>query len=131
MSLTVGCEAMAELYVRTIDKVNTLDVYADARCLKRGDVVAIVEDGHKWGSAELNNAHHQILKAPGIDAEKLRAYLLAEPGNDVLNRVLQARAFKFDLDAYAIAPDKSLDTEAKALAFKVLKPPLVDPNVIV
>ncbi len=61
----------------------------------------------------------------------MTAFLAPELGDPVENKVLQRRAFKFDLDVlekeYA-QKDQVID-ESIALALKVAKPPLQDPDI--
>ena len=144
---------MAELLIRSVDKVNAESAYADASCSKRGDVIAICDDGWKWGPGELHSGEHVIVKLPGVPIEKVSAYLLPEVDKDVLtkSKTLQFRVSRFDLDAYekdvAVplkdtkgAPVLTKDgkpvleyqpiTEKVALDLLVTKAPIADPDVI-
>lgn len=115
---------MCELLVRVVDKVND-DPYLDAQCTKRGDVIVIVEDDHEWGRAEIANPDWVIVRVPGVAADLAAGFVAAEVNDDPANpsRMLQARAFRFDLQA------TPTDLES-LLAAKIRKPKLLDPNVI-
>ncbi len=43
---------MAELLIKAIDDGVFSDVAKDRRCYKKGDIVAIMPDGHEWGRKE-------------------------------------------------------------------------------
>lgn len=102
---------MAELLIRVVDKVNEQDQERDAQCMKRGDVVVIVDDGWKWSPAERKNPDWRIVSMPGIPAEKLQAYLAPEKYEspaEIGVRLLRRRAFKIDMDAL-VAVDSKVD----------------------
>ena len=89
---------MCELLIRVVSKVNA-DPYLDAKCTKRGDVIAVVEDGWAWGTDELANPHWRIVRVTGVPAATAAAFISPEieidPANPSL--VLQRRGFSFDL----------------------------------
>lgn len=133
---------MAELLIRVIDKTST-DPYLDAKCLKRGDVVDIRPDGWVWGRFEYSDPQWRILRLPGIAAQDLSAFLAEEVDTDPAqpSAVLQARAFRLDIDSPLLA-GSWLDDETRAvrkhradltleqvLSLKIEKPPLTDPAV--
>lgn len=137
---------MAELLVRVVDKVNRDDPYLDAKCLKRGDVVCVCPDGWKWSPAELKNPDWRVLHMPGLSVEKAEVFLGPEIDEDPKNpsKMLRRRAFKIDLDSTLLPAgvkqatqdgakvESKLSvplTEVAALALKVAKPRLEDPNV--
>lgn len=122
---------MAELYIRTEDKVNP-DLYLDVMCYKRGDVVSIVDDNWHWGESELNNAVHTIIKAPLVHKDDLNAFLEPEPSLDPVNisRTLQRRAFRFDLNNYNLQGNPILNS-LNIMLFKVPVQPRIDPNPII
>lgn len=94
---------MAELLVRVVDKVNP-DFYANTKCLKRGDVIAVCEDGWGWGVEELANPDWRILKIPDMTVAEASVFLAPERNRDPgqPSRTLQRRAFAIDLDHPAI-----------------------------
>lgn len=58
---------MCEILLRVRDKESR----GDAQRLmqnKAGDVVVVVEDGHRWGNAEVSNPDWRILRLPGLPA---------------------------------------------------------------
>lgn len=135
---------MAEFLIRVTDKVNP-DPYLDCRCLKRGDVVTIQEDGWAWGLLEKLNTQWRILAAPSISVLQAQGYLSPELPLDPQNpsRTLQSRGFKFDVtllpaqwqswvadDTRAVPIRTFNGTPQQVLAFKVQKLPIPDPNVL-
>jgi hypothetical protein len=73
---------MAEILVKATNATH-LDPVKDARgCFKRGMPVALVNDGHQWGSAEAL-PHFVILKFPLVDKSKLLKYLNSWPENRI------------------------------------------------
>ena len=129
---------MAELLVRVIDKVNKDDPYLDAKCLKRGDVVCVMSDGHAWSPAELKSPHWRVLHLPSLSVEKAEAFLGPEIDEDPKNpsKVLRRRALlpadvkQATQDGAKVESKIAVPlTEVAALALKVAKPRLEDPNV--
>lgn len=90
---------MAELLVRVVDKVGA-DIYQDAQLTKRGDVIAVCEDGAPWGTEDLANPEWRIVRVPGVAAERFMGLLTPELPIDPEqpSRTLQRRAFRLDLD---------------------------------
>ena len=94
-------------------------------------------DGWKWSTAEKTAPYWRIVKVPGVAVDKLEAFLAPEPallgkdkdGNDIPNRMARRRAFSVNMVALLvhIAAGTTMG-EALALALKVAKPPLTDPN---
>lgn len=115
---------MAEMCVNLEDK-RQADPRLDAQGWKRGFVVSIQEDGYKWGAAE-TTGQFAIVKVPGTPASKLSALLVAEPGDEINNKMLQRRAFRFDIDSH----DGHALTLDSALALKVAVPAKDDPDVL-
>jgi hypothetical protein len=116
---------MCEMLVRVIDKVHP-DPYTDANhCTKRGDVIVIFEDGHEWGRSEIDDPQYTIVKVPKVPAALAEGFVAPEVDTDHQHpsRMLQARAFKFNLEA---TPDDFFSL----MAAKIRKPALQDPNVI-
>lgn len=96
---------MAELLVRTVDKVNPKDPEKDAQCLKRGEVVVIMPDGHPWSQRERNNPDWQLVQIPGMSVEDANIKFTQPPfvdpkiaGEEAM-RNRKRRAIKIDLDA--------------------------------
>lgn len=100
---------MCEALIRVVDKTNA-DPYFDAQCTKRGDVIVVVPDGWSWGHEELINSDWRVLKLPNVSELQAASFLAPEPETNPKkpSRVLQRRAFKFDLD------DANLPAELKA-----------------
>jgi hypothetical protein len=136
---------MAEFLVRVVDRVNT-DPYLDCQCLKSGDVVCIVEDGHVWSLEEQTNPHWRIVQAPNISQEQAQNFLKPETDVDPLHPsyVLQVRANKLDLsrlpaqwltwaaDSTRAQPKKLFNgTGIQVLNLLAPKVPLTDPNILV
>ena len=135
---------MAEFLVRVIDKINQ-DIYVDCGCLKAGDVVAICPDGWGWGNDELTSPAWRIVAIPAVAVVQAQAFLATEPAIDPNNpsKMLRRRGFRIDYsllpaawqtwiaDSTRAVPIKSYGGKVtQALALKVAKTPLVDPNVL-
>ena len=89
---------MAELYIRTVDKVNPESIYKDVKCPKRGDVIVVKPDGWHWTQKEKNSPTEIIVKYPGIDPEDLSGFKVPEAGDPKTQKNLQRRQFFIDLD---------------------------------
>jgi hypothetical protein len=135
---------MAEFLIQVVDKTNA-DPYLDVKNIKRGDVIALVEDGFVWGKNELDNPSWRILQAPNISVSAASTYLSPEVDVDPQHpsRMLQRRGFKLDLfllpaqwaawvaDDTRAQPTKLFSgTGAQILALKVKKPVVADPNIL-
>lgn len=114
---------MCELLVRTVDKVNDGDPYANARLTKAGDVIVIREDGWEWGRAE-GPPDYMVVRVPGAPVGVLSGLLADQPSNgeDVLR---QRRAFGLNM-----AHVKSTMSLQSVQAARVRKPYAPDPNVM-
>jgi len=142
---------MAEFLVRVADKVNPDSPYLDAKCLKRGDVVVVCPDGWPWSQLERTLPFWRIVRVPGMSLSEAEAFLAPEPGDPLVNKMLQRRQFKLDVDgpgfnaqeraffsddaraahAITISVASFLTVDADTVrALKVMKPPLADPKVI-
>lgn len=138
---------MCEMLLRVVDKINLNDPYLDVKCLKRGDVVVICDDGWEWGSEDLRNPAWRILKLPNVSKSMAEAFLGPELDTDPANpsRMLQRRAFKFDVDNASLPlPIKAWLADvsranpsftaglsaAQLLSFRAAKPRKQDPNVL-
>jgi hypothetical protein len=137
---------MARIVVRNRDKVNEDDPYLDAMCMKRGMVVDILPDGQSLGSKGDVYDGWTVIDVPGASVADLSAFLASEPGDRILNRTLQRRAFKLDLDGlFGVAAARSMTVMAgaehtasssttitleRALELKVAVAPLSDPNIL-
>lgn len=117
---------MAEMLVRVVDRSNN-DPLLDARLTKRGDVIAICDDGHAWSALERSGTPWIIVRVPGATVADLSAFVAEEPQNAANpHRLLRVRAFSFNLAAHQGASM----TLQQALALKSPKPPLPDPAVL-
>jgi hypothetical protein len=119
---------MCELLVRTIDKISE-DPYKDVQLTKKGDVIAIQEDGWVWSVAEKTNPEWKIIKFTGVVASKLSGFLIEETGNKKTDRMLQRRHFKFKLDEFNSSNLDSLQ-ESEIEMYKTPTIKKQDPNVL-
>lgn len=137
---------MCELLIRVRDKTND-DPYLDARCLKRGDVVVVVEDGWQWEREELTNPDWRILQLPNVTVAQAVAFVGEEVDDnpEQPSRVLRRRGWSFDVDASelpasvrawfgddsrAVPTRRVLLSAAQILALRRAKVRLRDRNVI-
>ena len=135
---------MCEILIRARDKTNA-DPYMDAKCLKRGDVVSVVENNWSWGTAELTAPYWRIVKLPKVSVSAAESLLAPEFDADPQNPspVLRRRAFKWDLDSGTwstpvrnwinndtrATPFRTVNiSEAQFLALKVTKNLLPNPE---
>ncbi len=141
---------MPEMLVRLFDKYEGQDKTFIAKTTMRGDVISVVEDGHKWSEIERTSFNWVILK---VSASLVKCMSMRTPelGDAKLNPYLRIMAFHFDLDAltvlgYAIptaaeakqgrdkdqkrpiATIEILETQMDAV--KVEKPKIADPAII-
>ena len=87
-----------QLLIRTVDQINSTDEIKNYQLMKRGDVIAVRDENHIWGSKELNNLDSIIIK---VDLTKEQAESLVTPefSNDLTkNYILRKRGLKIDLD---------------------------------
>lgn len=89
-----------ELLIRVKDKINLDSVELDALLTKRGDVIAIRPDGHRWGTKELSNPEWRIIHIPSL-TERQAQELLEEEPVDQKNR--QKRVRKIDIDDLSLS----------------------------
>lgn len=120
---------MAELLVRVVDKVNPNDPDLDLQCLKRGDVVAVGEDGWPWSGKELSNPDWKVMYFPGATVSAANSYLAPElPDGPDDTSTKRRRAFAFNL--LSAAPRTTFTGgDEEMLSFQITKPPLEQPDV--
>lgn len=75
---------MAELLIKATDATHPDPQTDRSGCYKRGDVVAVMPDGHSWGPEELNREKFYLIRLPGVSPEALEKYL--EPERDPVLR---------------------------------------------
>lgn len=84
---------MAELLIQAVNNSHP-DPEKDQRgCWKRGMPVAVMDDGHEWGSQE-RLPKFAILKLPGVAKERVQKYIadyLDVQGEPVRRRLWQIR----------------------------------------
>ncbi len=73
---------MCQLLIKAVDSIHPDQVVNLRDCYKRGDVVTIQSDGHKWGIAEKDPAVFLIVKKPGVSVSVM-SYLLNAEKNPV------------------------------------------------
>ena len=67
---------MCELLIFAIDRTNLDPLYSYRACLKRGDIIAVMPDGHIWGVGELDTDIFVTVSKPGEPIDKYKAGLL-------------------------------------------------------
>lgn len=92
-----------EILFRAQDKVNLNDETLDVKCLKRGDVVVVVPDGHNWGTQELTNPIWRIVKAPILSEADVADFTDPEDEFET-HPMAQRRKFMIDLDNLSLTP---------------------------
>jgi hypothetical protein len=114
---------MCELLVRVVAKTQA-DPRLAAQCSKPGDVIAIVDDGHQWGTDE-GAPTYRVVRVPGVPANSLASLVVGQPATPEQQTMLQRRAFGLQLDGLA-----DTMTEAGVMALRYRKPYLQDPDVL-
>lgn len=131
---------MCEILLRLTDKVNSNPIL-DSRLTKRGDVIAVQEDGWPWGDGEISSGEYVVIKLPNVTVSQASPFVSPELEVDPKNPspVLQRRGFKLNI---ASIPQGVLDkinnrvpgqgvtfnaTPAQIAALKVKKTPLPNP----
>ena len=117
---------MAEMCIKKYDEGNR-DPYLDVKRVKAGEVVCIEEDGYGWKAHE--RSIYDIVKLPGVPVTALSGFLSPEPGDEKTNRMLQRRAFRFDVASWRATGKKSLNL-VDALTLQLSKPTIPDPNIL-
>lgn len=135
---------MAQILYMLVSKVNP-DPYIDAMNYKKDDVVSVREDDDAPyekdpGIAERLGSMWAVLRVPGR-AEDYSALTAPEVGDPKVNRRLQRRAFKLDVDTLSKQQVMSVDGKSVDSVFEVslqsavidaksLKASLADPDVL-
>ena len=137
---------MCEILIRVRAKENP-DPYLDAKALKRGDVVAVVNNGWVWSTEELTNPDWRIVKLPSVSVSAGETLLAKEYDIDPQfpSKVLRRRAFYWNIDDSSWStpvrnwinddsrsvPTRTVNiSETQFLALKIAKVQLNDPGVL-
>ena len=120
---------MARLIIRVTNTVRD-DPSADVCCWKRGMGVDVPNTRQSLGTEADKLPRFVAIDVPDGAKRECTAFLVKEPGDPKLDRMLQRRAFYFDLGAWQLAGAKSTITLAEALAYKRAMPKRLDPNVL-
>lgn len=104
MQILLRVHNKMDMLFRAHDKVNPNDVTLDVKCLKRGDIVVVVNDNHNWGKQELINPDWRILKAPNLSEADTADFTEPEADFDT-DPMCQRRKFMIDLDNPNITPE--------------------------
>lgn len=109
---------MAELLILNFDTSNK-DPEQDRLAWKKGHVIAVMEDGHKWGKEECLPKFH-IIKLPDVKVEEVQKYM--ESKHDLFDkerRQIEIRKYKIDLSEVDIAAksarEKDVITEKEGI----------------
>ena len=100
---------MAELLISAVDKTHP-DPKVNVRLFKKGDVVAAMPDGHKWGREERNPEKFMIIKVPALDIQEARRLCVPDFEPAAYNRFGAPgpnihRARRFKIDETRLAPE--------------------------
>lgn len=129
---------MAELLVMRRSQVNATSAAKDSGRPKRGDVIAVEPDGHRWGTKDQSSPNFEILKLPNVTVNAASVLLSEEvllPG-DPEDRPTQLRAFSLDVDSGPLSsifrrgrtePHHTLQlSDSQLLSLQVAKPRRTD-----
>lgn len=123
-----------ELLVRIVDKPcpQGYDEMKALKLTKRGDVIAIQENGFAWSERERKNPEWAIIRV-SITRAEAQALLTPEATSDQKRHLRRKRGFMLDLDALGISSrSREVDgkTASSVRSAKILKTPLEDPKVV-
>lgn len=130
-----------EALVRIVDRSNA-DPVKDAKVLKRGDVIAVQDDGFAWGVQELLNPDWRIFSCAITKTSAEAQAMVAREAGLFSNRMLRKRGVMIDISLLPVAIQTACNpalprpsgvlvvTLAQLNAARVVKAPLVDPGVI-
>jgi hypothetical protein len=108
--LCLPCAAV-ELVVRLYDKTHRDAVEDRTGCTKTGMIIALRDDGAKYGKDE-GPPQYAIIKLPGVKRAEFEKYLLQEMDATGTN-VYRARAYKVDLTLLGAADKTTADAITK------------------
>lgn len=124
-----------QLLVRVVDKISA-DKGKNIQLTKRGDVIAVKQDGESWGSRELDNPDWRIFQIPLTDLEAQNLLQPEIPKQASPDQPMMKRLFKLDIDAMQ-AKGYQIDVSrrgtiaiVKADVVQIQKPDSKDPNII-
>jgi len=101
---------MAEFLVKAVDSTNRDPIKDQRGCYKRGDVVVVMPDGHKWGKEE-GLPKFAIIKIPGLSVKDAKEYTASEyPLGDLTKKPIRRRRYRVPLDDLSAAIKSELDT---------------------
>ena len=98
---------MAEALISFQDQLPSSDPNYKLR-YRAGEIITIQQDGWPWSDAELTNPQWRIIKAPGLDANAIQAWLAASV--DVNNNLLMRRSKFLDTTKIPNQISKQLQT---------------------
>lgn len=104
-----------ELLIRVVDKpveegVDSVTQFA------RGDVIAVMPDGHAWSVRERTNPHWRILSIPDLLRAEADALLAPELDPDGLKLKTRRRRQSFDMSALPVRVKSSLLDASRSTA---------------
>ena len=95
---------MAELCIFVKDTSDP-DPAIDAKCFKRGDVLACGSDGFAWGIGEQSNACFRLVSIAAMSDAQAESLTTEQPGDPAVTPGLLARFYKLDIDDASLGSD--------------------------
>lgn len=120
---------MAEMLVMTRRVGVARSIYQDAQMLRRGDVVAVRDDGFEWSWRERGGDDHWVIVRV-VDELAVNLTAFTAPGlwdGDTPNQIPTVRAFALDMDKLGFR--RSITADKAHGALKVRYPTILDPEV--
>jgi hypothetical protein len=112
---------MARLCVRIAPNGHPTDASLTPKRTREGDVVCVVDDGHVFSHAELNNGHYRIIDVPGVSPAEF--VNLCALDIDAFGAMLKRRNVTLDFDVLNSAQwvSKTSATKAQITAITVTR----------
>ena len=140
--LYLMCEFLLRVHDKKHAETEPDKPYLDVKLMQRGDIVECRDNGWPWSHLERSEPFWRIVKIPQMSLEEGQTYLAREPGNKLLNKMLQKRQFKLNLDNPALPASirdfinddtravDSITINANSVRnIRTTKDPVPDPNV--
>lgn len=92
------------------------------------------ESGWQWSMEEQNNSDWIIIEVPDAKVADLVSFLTAQPGDPLVDKTLQRRGLKVDVDTLLVQGHKLgvpiTVPAATLLSTKIIATQIQDPNII-
>jgi hypothetical protein len=101
---------VAQFLIKAQNSTNPDPVKEARGCYKLGDVVQVMPDDHVWGALE-SLPRYFVVKVPGLDPGKARAFLIPEMDSVESEKILRRRKFRLKVEDVPLAIRNKLQTD--------------------